>query len=127
MRISDWSSDVCSSDLGEVLQALGEDPMPILARRKARVPSPEDASLGGGSGTYSIDSRARLSNGRQATLRVVVRAGIGIIPGSSYTALRGEQAATASRCRRQSTTSPRRLVSGSASGARAAEIGRAHV
>src|SRR3546814_9206840 len=43
---------------GEVLQALGEDPMPILARRKARVPSPEDAFLGGGRGTYSIDSRS---------------------------------------------------------------------
>src|SRR3546814_7620624 len=70
---------------GQVLQALGEDPEPILARRKARVPSPDDAFLGGGSGTYSIDSRARLPNGRQATLRVVVRAGIGTIPGSSYT------------------------------------------
>ncbi|GAB3307550.1 type II secretion system minor pseudopilin [Luteimonas notoginsengisoli] len=81
----------------EVLQALGEDPAPILARRNARTPSPEDALLGGGSGTYSIDSRARLPNGRQAILRVVVRAGIGTVPGSAYTALRWEQGATAPR------------------------------
>lgn len=80
-----------------VLQALGEDPVPILARRNARAPSPEDAFLGGGSGTYSIDSRARLPNGRQAILRVVVRAGIGTVPGSTYTALRWEQGATAPR------------------------------
>src|SRR3546814_4296944 len=51
---------------GEVLQAMGEDPMPILSRRKARVQSPDDAFLGGGSGTYSIDSHARLPKGRQA-------------------------------------------------------------
>ncbi|MDN5782453.1 MAG: type II secretion system protein GspK [Luteimonas sp.] len=81
----------------QVLQALGEDPAPILARRKARTPAPEDALLGGGSGTYSIDSRARLPNGRQAILRVVVRAGIGTVPGSAYTALRWEQGATAPR------------------------------
>ncbi|WP_417472333.1 general secretion pathway protein GspK [Luteimonas mephitis] len=80
-----------------VLQAMGEDPVPILARRNARAPSPEDAFLGGGSGTYSIDSRARLPNGRQAILRVVVRAGIGTVPGSTYTALRWEQGATAPR------------------------------
>jgi len=80
-----------------VLQAMGEDPAPILARRNARAPSPEDAFLGGGSGTYSIDSRARLPNGRQAILRVVVRAGIGTVPGSTYTALRWEQGATAPR------------------------------
>src|SRR5690606_34387524 len=111
----------------EVLQALGVDPEPILARRKAGTSSPDDAFLGGGSGTYSIDSRARLPNGRQATLRVVVRAGIGTIPGSSYTALRWEQGATASRCRRQSTTSPRRPRCGSASGARAAACAPAWV
>src|SRR3546814_11230288 len=44
---------------GQVLQALGEDPEPILARRKARVPSPDEAFLGGGSGTDSSESRAR--------------------------------------------------------------------
>src|SRR3546814_12069650 len=67
---------------GQVLQALGEDPEPILARRKARVASPDDAFLGGGSGTYSIDSRARLPHGHPARLRLVVRAGIGTIPSS---------------------------------------------
>ena len=76
---------------GEVLQALGVDPAPILAQRKARVPPSEASFLGGGSGTYSIDSRARLRDGRQAVLRVVVRAGISGVPGSSYTALRWEQ------------------------------------
>lgn len=82
----------------EVLQALGIDPEPILARRNQRGPLPEDASLlGGGSGTYSIDSRARLPDGSQAGLRVVVRAGIGIVPGSAYTALRWERGATATR------------------------------
>src|SRR3546814_14476732 len=82
---------------GEVLQALGEDPMPILARRKARVPSPEDAFLGGGSGPYSIDSRARLPTGRQATLRFVVPAGIGSYPGSSFTPLPRDRGAPPSR------------------------------
>jgi general secretion pathway protein K len=81
----------------EVLQALGVDPTPILAQRNARTPSPEAALLGGGSGTYSIDSRARLRDGRQAVLRVVVRAGISDVPGSAYTALRWEQGATTPR------------------------------
>lgn len=81
----------------EVLQALGVDPTPILAQRNARTPSPEAALLGGGSGTYSIDSRARLRDGRQAGLRVVVRAGISDVPGSAYTALRWEQGATTPR------------------------------
>lgn len=81
----------------EVLQAMGVDPEPILARRMGRGTEPDDAPLGGGSGTYSIDSRARLPDGRQAVLRVVVRAGIGNIPGSAYTALRWEQGATTVR------------------------------
>lgn len=78
-----------------VLQALGIDPEPVLARRNDRNLPPEQAALlGGGSGTYSIDSLARLRNGRQAVLRVVVRAGIGAVPGSAYTALRWEQGAS---------------------------------
>ncbi len=83
----------------DVLQALGIDPAPILARRKQRAPLPGEEAplLGGGSGTYSIDSRAQLRDGRQAELRVVVRAGIGTVPGSAYTALRWEQGATAPR------------------------------
>jgi general secretion pathway protein K len=82
---------------GEVLQAMGVDPAPILAqRRRTGPPQPgelADQLLGGGSGTYSIDSRARLRDGRQATLRVVLRAGIGTVPGSAYTALRWEEGA----------------------------------
>lgn len=46
-----------------------------------------------GSGTYSIDSRARLADGRQARLQVVVRMG-GATPGSAYTALRWQEGAS---------------------------------
>ncbi len=83
----------------QVLQALDIDPAPILAKRRQRAPRPgeEPALLGGGTGTYSIDSRARLRDGRQAGLRVVVRAGIGTVPGSAYTALRWEQGIVAPR------------------------------
>lgn len=81
-----------------VLQALGLDPQPFLVRREQRGPLPDDASLlGGGSGTYSIDSRARLPDGSHAGLRVVVRAGVGAVPGSAYMTLRWEQGATATR------------------------------
>lgn len=81
-----------------VLQAMGIDPAPILEQRKARGPAGADApALGGGSGTYSIDSRARLPDGRQSVLRVVVRAGIGNVPGSAYTALRWEEGASTTR------------------------------
>jgi general secretion pathway protein K len=81
----------------EVLQALGVDAAPILARRKQTQPKPGDlddsALLGGGTGTYSIVSRARLRDGRQAVLKAVVRAGIGTVPGSAYLALRWEEGA----------------------------------
>ena len=50
--------------------------------------------VGGGSGTYSIDSRARLADGRQAVLRAVVRAGGGGLPGSAYMPLQWEEGAT---------------------------------
>jgi len=83
---------------GIVLQALGVDPVPVLAQRNnpANV-FDDDSLLGGGSGTYSIESRARLRDGREAGLQVVVRAGISAIPGSTYTALRWEQGAMAAR------------------------------
>lgn len=42
----------------------------------------------GGSGTYSIDSRARLADGRSAHLSVVLRMGGDGLPGSTYTPLR---------------------------------------
>lgn len=46
-----------------------------------------------GSGTYSIDSRARLADGRGAHLSVVVRAGGNALPGSTYTPLRWQAGA----------------------------------
>lgn len=63
---------------GPVLQAMGvERPQPI----NNTVPST-------GSGTYSIESRARLANGRRAHLSVILRVGGNGLPGSSYTTLR---------------------------------------
>ena len=47
--------------------------------------------VGGGSGTYSVESRARLEDGRIAVLRAVLRAGAGPVPGSVYTALRWQE------------------------------------
>lgn len=77
-----------------VLQALGIDPEPVLAERE-RPLSPEDAiRMGGGSGTYSIDSHARLGDGRRAVLRAVVRSGASGVPGSAFTVLRWEEGAT---------------------------------
>lgn len=80
---------------GVVLQALGLDAQALLAQRNA----PEDPNvsppvLGFGSGTYSIDSRARLPDGRETVLRAVVRTGANRIPGAAYTALRWEEGAT---------------------------------
>ncbi len=46
-----------------------------------------------GSGTYSIDSLARLPDGRRAQLSVVVRAGGNALPGSTYTPLRWQDGA----------------------------------
>ena len=52
------------------------------------------ALLGSGSGTYSIDSRARLEEGRSARLRAVVRTGGGAVPGTAYSVLRWEEGAS---------------------------------
>jgi general secretion pathway protein K len=76
-----------------VLQAMGIDPAAILQQRESGL-DPEAGLVGGGSGTYSIDSRARLSDGRQAILRAVVRAGASGVPGSAYMPLRWEEGAT---------------------------------
>ena len=79
---------------GPVLQAAGIDPEPVLAAREQPV-SPQDALfVGAGSGTYSIDSQARLGDGRRAVLRAVVRAGASGLPGAAYTILRWEEGAT---------------------------------
>ncbi|MEP6634158.1 MAG: type II secretion system minor pseudopilin GspK [Luteimonas sp.] len=78
----------------EVLQAMGVDPTAILQQREG-TPAPGQQSLvGSGSGTYSIDSRARLPDGRESALRVVVRAGASGVPGSAYTPLRWEEGAS---------------------------------
>jgi general secretion pathway protein K len=77
-----------------VLIALGLDPTAYVARRRSARPTIGDSQLlGAGSGTYSIESRVTLKEGRQATLRTVVRAGGGPVPGSVYTTLRWEEAA----------------------------------
>lgn len=71
-----------------VLRATGIDPDPVLAARQAADPAPGAAGpAAAGSGTYGIDSRARLPDGRESRLRAVVRAG-GSLPGASFTALR---------------------------------------
>lgn len=77
---------------GPVLRALGVDPEPLLLQRDGgNAPTPD--LVGGGTGTYSIDSRARLTDGRQAVLRAVVRAGGGGLPGSAYLPLQWEEGA----------------------------------
>jgi general secretion pathway protein K len=75
-----------------VLAAMGLDAATYLTQRRSPAPGAGAAQLvGGGSGTYSIDSRARLDDGRVAVLRTVVRAGSGSVPGSAYTALRWQE------------------------------------
>ncbi|WP_271680191.1 general secretion pathway protein GspK [Thermomonas mangrovi] len=69
-----------------VLAAMGAPPR---ARVDPRAVPP------GGSGTYSIDSRARLADGRRAHLSVVVRVGGNGLPGSTYTPLRWQDGALA--------------------------------
>ena len=70
-----------------VLQAMGLDPQPVLEQRTqlSGITPPPDL-LGAGTGTYSIDSHARLADGREAVLRAVVRVGGGA-PGTAYTPL----------------------------------------
>jgi len=86
-----------------VLQAMGVDPQSVIGRRRGWDPSSGapapmleggEPLVSGGSGTYSIDSRARLRDGREAMLRVVVRAGGNGLPGSAYTPLRWEEGAS---------------------------------
>ncbi|MEB2184892.1 type II secretion system minor pseudopilin GspK [Xanthomonas campestris pv. campestris] len=78
---------------GPVLTAMGLDAQQLLAQRDAPLGLPgSDATLGG-TDTYSIESRARLSQGREAVLRAVVRTGASALPGSAYTVLRWEEGA----------------------------------
>lgn len=80
----------------QVLNAMGMDGAEVVALRQRWNPAsgvpaptlPDGGSLvGGSSGTYSIESRARLADRREAVLRAVVRAG-GARPGTAYTPLR---------------------------------------
>lgn len=86
-----------------VLTALGLDAGQVLALRRSwdpasGLPPPMLPGLGplvgAGSGTYSIDSRARLRDGRETVLRAVVRAGGSGLPGSTYTPLEWEEEAS---------------------------------
>lgn len=77
-----------------VLESMGVDAAPVLAGRE-RPPQPGDASfVGAGSGTYSIDSHARLRDGRESVLRAVIRLGPSGVPGSAYTVMRWEEGAS---------------------------------
>jgi general secretion pathway protein K len=80
----------------EVLQAMGIDPGPVLLQREGTaLPGIGPDVVGGGSGTYSIDSRATLQTGREAVLRAQVRIGASGVPGSAYAPLRWVEGATA--------------------------------
>ena len=76
---------------GPVLVAMGLDADAILAQRALPVTAGAAQLVGGGSGTYSIDSRARRADGRGAALQATVRAGSGSVPGSVYTVLRWQE------------------------------------
>lgn len=82
-----------------VLAAMGMDGQGIVAQRQRWDPStgaPPPAGEGGqfmgaDSGTYSIWSRARLRDGRESLLRVVVRSGGTGLPGMAYLPLQWEE------------------------------------
>lgn len=46
-------------------------------------------------GTYSIESRAKLADGREAVLRATLRSGGGVVPGAAYVVMRWESGALA--------------------------------
>lgn len=79
---------------GPVLVAMGMDATAWLAQREAAGAAGALQLVGTGSGTYSIESRARLADGRETSLRAVVRAGASPVPGSAYTLLRWEEGAS---------------------------------
>jgi general secretion pathway protein K len=87
-----------------VLDAIGLDGAAVVEQRTSTLPGgggaggAGQAAFGAGganpSGTYSIDSLARLADGRESLLRVVVRAGGSAVPGMAYTALHWEEGAS---------------------------------
>ena len=76
-----------------VLTAMGQDPAMVLAQRQMAGAAGQNQLVGSGSGTYSIESRATLAEGREAVLRTVVRAGGNPVLGSAYSMLRWEEGA----------------------------------
>ncbi|MEN1926161.1 type II secretion system minor pseudopilin [Luteimonas qiangzhengi] len=81
---------------GPVLQAMGLDPEVVEAMREPDpMLGPDQGFVAGGSGTYSIDSLARLPDGRRAQLQAVVRAGGTALPGAAYVSLRWKEGASA--------------------------------
>jgi len=78
----------------QVLESMGIDAARVLAGRELP-PQPGDMSfVGAGSGTYSIDSHARLRDGRESVLRAVIRLGPSGVPGSAFTVMRWEEGAS---------------------------------
>jgi general secretion pathway protein K len=87
----------------QVLAAMGLEPEQVLALRgswdqSSGMPPPMLPGFGpvvaSVSGTYSIESRARLADGRRSLLRAVVRTGGTAVPGSVYTPLHWEEGAS---------------------------------
>ena len=84
-----------------VLDAMGMDGERIVGQRAIpdMLGDPRKAGTGvtggvGGGGTYSIDSRAQLVDGRRSRLRAVVRTDAPGVPGAVYTALHWEEGAS---------------------------------
>lgn len=80
-----------------VLDAMGQDGRAMVAARTApgtMAPGQTGPLVGSGSGTYSIQSRVRLVDGRETALRAVVRIGGNAVPGMAYTVLRWEEGAS---------------------------------
>lgn len=79
-----------------VLTAMGLDGPALVAAREALLPGANASGLvSGNGGTYSIQSVARLKEGRTAGIKGVVRTGGNGAPGSAYTALDWEEGTTA--------------------------------
>src|SRR3546814_18498718 len=78
MRISDWSSDVCSSDLAAALPDDMLAPFVLIARAAIEgQPCPDDDALGGAYGTRSPGRIRRLIDYMERQGAIVVRSDFG--------------------------------------------------